>query len=299
MSSRSFQEYAAALLPEVEAALDRVLPAESEPPERLHAAMRYSVFAGGKRVRPALAVMSGETFGVPRPALLPAAAALECIHTFSLVHDDLPALDDDDLRRGRPTVHRRFDEATAVLAGDALLALGLQTLASDPAEAPADRRARAVALVAEAVGTEGMIGGQMADLEAEERWPEDAGAALESIHDRKTGALLTAAIRLGGLYAGASVPEDDILARIGRRLGLMFQITDDLLDVEGTEERLGKAVRKDAQASKLTYPSLYGVEESRHRLARAREEALALVARLPGGGGLFASFVAFLATRDH
>jgi hypothetical protein len=174
----------------VDAELDRLLPAAHEPPERLHEALRYSVFAGGKRVRPALLLLAGEVTGARRADLLAGAAALEMIHTYSLVHDDLPALDDDDLRRGRPTVHRQFDEATAILAGDSLLTLGLTVLAAEPAKASASRRRRAVELVGEAIGTRGMIGGQMGDLEAEDRWPDDAPAMLEWIHRRKTGALI-------------------------------------------------------------------------------------------------------------
>ena len=171
----TFVEFARGLRTEVEAELGRLLPPDSEPPSVLHRAMRYSVFAGGKRVRPALVVLGGEAFGAPREDLLAPAAALEMVHTFSLVHDDLPALDNDDLRRGRPTVHREFDEATAVLVGDALLNLGLSVLMQLPATASASRLLRAASLVAEAVGTSGMIGGQMADLEAENDWAGRSG----------------------------------------------------------------------------------------------------------------------------
>jgi geranylgeranyl diphosphate synthase type II len=294
-----FLEYAAALHPEIEAELDAVLPAASEAPERLHAAMRYSVFAGGKRIRPILVVLAGEAFGAGRGELLPGAAALELIHTFSLVHDDLPALDDDDLRRGRPTVHREFGEATAVLVGDALLNLGLAIVASRPSGAPPERRLRAVAVVAEAVGTRGMIGGQMADLEAEGAWPEDPRTALEAIHRRKTGALLAASVRLGGIAGGASAAEDERLAELGHRLGLMFQIADDILDLEGSPDTLGKSARKDVAARKLTYPALYGLERSKQMLAAVRDEAVADVQRLPGRRELFASLIAYLSRRDR
>jgi geranylgeranyl diphosphate synthase type II len=283
----------------VDGELDRLLPAAAVPPARLHAAMRYSVFAGGKRVRPALVVLAGETFGARREDLLPGAAAVELLHAFSLVHDDLPALDDDDLRRGRPTLHREFDEATAILAGDALLALGLTRLAEAPRGVGAELRARAVALVGRAIGTDGMIGGEMADVAAERRWPEDAAAALDWIHRRKTGALLAAAVRLGGLYGGAGEEEDRRLAELGARLGLMFQIADDILDVEGSAGSLGKAVGKDARAAKLTYPGLHGLGESKRRLAEARDEALRSAAALPRGGGFFPAFVDYLARRDH
>lgn len=296
---RPFLDFLRALRPEVDAMLDSLLPAETAPPARLHTAMRYSVFAGGKRVRPALVILTGESLGSTREVLLPGAAALEMLHTFSLVHDDLPALDDDDLRRGRPTVHKEFDEATAVLVGDALLTLGLETLAGQPSGTPAEVRAQAVSLVARAVGTEGMIGGQVADLEAENQWPEDATVTLESIHRRKTGALLRASIRLGGLYAGASPDEDALLAELGGRIGLLFQIGDDILDVEASTEALGKTVGKDAAARKLTYPGLFGLEESKVRLHRVGDEALALAASLKDSSGLFTSLVAYLISRDH
>ena len=225
--------------------------------------------------------------------------ALEMLHTLSLVHDDLAALDDDDLRRGRETVHKRYDEATSVLVGDALLNHGLETLANWPAEAPAETRLSAVSLVAEAVGTRGMIGGQVADLEAENRWPRDAVAALESIHRRKTGALLTASVRLGGLYAGADAGIDRLLTDLGERLGLLFQIADDILDVERSTEELGKTAGKDAEARKLTYPGLLGLEESRRRLSQVHDGAQELAGRLPGDGVVFSSLLTYLVTRDH
>jgi geranylgeranyl pyrophosphate synthase len=297
-SSQAFVSWLAALRPAVDATLDRLLPAADEPPARLHEAMRYSVLAPGKRIRPALAVLAGEAHGAGRGLLLPAAAALELIHTYSLVHDDLPALDDDDLRRGRPTLHRRYDEATAILAGDALLTLGLTLLAREPAAAPAEARRRVVALVGTAIGTAGMIGGQMEDLAAEREWPAAPAAALERIHRGKTGALLTSALRLGGVLAGAEPDADARLAGLGERLGLMFQIADDLLDVEGTDEQLGKRAGKDAAARKLTFPGLYGVEESRRRLGQLREEALALAGALPGRPALWSGLVEYLARRD-
>jgi geranylgeranyl diphosphate synthase type II len=297
---QAFGEFLVALRPEVDAALDALLPREDEAPARLHTATRYSIFAGGKRVRPALAVLAGEALGADRAMLLPGASALEMLHTFSLVHDDLPALDDDDLRRGRATVHKAWDEATAVLVGDALLNLGLATLADCPAEVPATVRARAVSMVAGAIGTYGMIGGQAADLDAEAQWPDDAPAALELIHRRKTGALLTASIRLGGLYAGATDEEDAQLGQLGQRIGLLFQIGDDILDVEASTEALGKTAGKDAEARKLTYPGLFGLDESKRRLALIGDEALELAGAFgQEGSPLLASLVAYLMTRDH
>ena len=297
-SAREFTTWLAALRPRIDSTLDRLLPAADEPPARLHAAMRYSALAPGKRVRPALTVLAGEALGAAGDDLLPAASALELIHAYSLVHDDLPALDDDDLRRGRPTLHRQYDEATAILAGDALLTLGLTVLAREPAAAPEAARRQAVELVGTAIGTAGMIGGQMEDLAAERDWPASPAAALERIHRGKTGALLTAALRLGGLLAGAGGGADARLAGLGERLGMMFQIADDILDVEGTAEQLGKSAGKDAAARKLTYPGLYGVEESRRRLAALREEALALAAQLPGRQELWAGLVEYLARRE-
>lgn len=297
-----FAAYLEALRPRVEETLDRLLPAASAPPERLHAALRYSVFAGGKRLRPALVAVAGETFtaaGTAAADLLEPGAALEMIHTYSLIHDDLPALDDDDLRRGRPTAHRAFDEATAILAGDALLTLGLRTLAAYPEAAPAERRRRAVELVADAIGTGGMIGGQVADLEAEHGWPEEPALALAAIHRRKTGALLAAAVRLGGLHAGADAADDELLGRLGESLGLLFQIGDDILDVVGEQAAMGKSVGKDARAAKLTYPALFGLEHSRRLLRDRRDEAGALAAKLPGGGARFQELIEFLAGRDR
>ena len=295
----SFRSYLAAARAAVDGELDRLLPAAGEPPVRLHEAMRYGLFAGGKRLRPALCLLAGEIHGADRGELLAGAAALEMIHTFSLIHDDLPALDDDDLRRGHPTVHRRYDEATALLAGDALLTLAQAVLVSEPPTMAPERRLRAAQVVARAVGTRGMIGGQMADLDAERSWPEEARAALESIHHRKTGALIVAAVRLGGIYAGASEEADQLLTMLGERLGLMFQISDDILDVEGSAETLGKTAGKDARAHKLTYPALLGLDASRALLGRIAGEAEELAGRLPGDGAVVRSLIGFVATRDR
>ena len=295
----AFIGWLASIVPAVEAELARRLPDPETPPERLHAALGYAVLGGGKRLRPALVLLAGESFGAARELLLPGAAAVEMIHTYSLVHDDLPALDDDDLRRGRATTHRQFDEATAILAGDALLTHGLGLLAADPRALSPEIRRRAVELVAEAIGTLGMIGGQMADVEAEHAWPPDPAAALELIHRRKTGALLGACLRLGGLYAEAGSRADAALAAFGESIGLMFQIADDILDVVGTSRRLGKTAGKDAGAHKLTYPAVHGLAASRVELARLRDQALAQAAELPDERGLFAALVRFSSTRDH
>jgi geranylgeranyl pyrophosphate synthase len=298
----AFRSFLAELVPQVEDALDRLLPHAEQPPARIHQAMRYSLFAGGKRVRPALVVLAGETWGAPREQLLAPAAALEMVHTFSLIHDDLPALDDDDLRRGRATLHRAFDEALAVLAGDALLDLGLQVVAEHPAELEPELRLRSVSVLARAIGTHGMIGGQVDDLLAE-RGAVDAGAPgaaelLESIHRRKTGALLVASLEIGGLCARVDDPSLQRLRRLGDLIGLLFQIRDDVLDVEATTEDLGKTAGKDERAAKLTYPRLYGLEESKRLLVRHSQEATELAAGMPGGGALFRSLVEYLVHRD-
>ena len=305
----AFRAFLAELLPAVDAALDDLLPAASEPPARLHEAIRYSLFAGGKRVRPALVVLAGETLGAARRDLLAPAAALEMIHTFSLIHDDLPALDDDDLRRGRPTLHCAYDEATAILAGDALLALGLQVVAEHPPAIESEWRQRSVSALARAVGTMGMIGGQADDLTAERggvdldpRAPAAGRAAaadlLESIHRRKTGALLVASLEIGGLCARAGEEELVRLRGLGELVGLLFQIRDDVLDVEASTETLGKTAGKDERAAKLTYPRLHGLEESKRLLARHGERALAIASELPGGGAPFRSLIAYLEQRD-
>jgi geranylgeranyl pyrophosphate synthase len=284
---------------EVERELDRLLPPATVAPGRLHAAMRYSVFAGGKRFRPALVRLAGETFGAAREALAVTGAAVEMIHTYSLIHDDLPALDDDDLRRGRPTLHRAYDEATAILAGDALLTLGLTVLASEPASSPAERRTRAVARLGAAIGSDGMIGGQMEDLDTEREWPAEPAAALDRIHRGKTGALVVEALRLGGLAASVTEAQDLILKELGARIGLMFQIRDDILDVEGTARNLGKTPGKDAEAKKLTYPGLHGLERSRARIDTLAEEARTAVETLPAERDLWLSLIDFLARRGH
>ncbi len=295
-----FTAFLADFRPAIEDALPRLLPPATVAPSRLHESMLYSVFAGGKRIRPALVVLTGETVSaVRRETLLTGGAALEMIHTYSLIHDDLPGLDDDDLRRGRPTSHRRYDEATAILAGDALLTLGLTTLAAGPTEVTGEQRRRAVEMVGTAIGTLGMIGGQVDDLGAEHAWPADAPAALEAIHRRKTGALLVACLRLAGIYAGADEDLDCLLTALGEHLGLMFQVADDILDVEGSAGTLGKTAGKDAAARKLTYPCLYGLTESKRMLAQTRDEALELAGALPGGGGLFSPLVHYLARRDR
>jgi len=298
-----FASFLSELRPEVDRTLDRLLPdAAEEPAGGICEAMRYSVFAGGKRVRPGLVVLAGEACGASRPELLAGAAAVEMVHTFSLVHDDLPALDNDDLRRGRPTLHRVQGEAMAILAGDALLNHAFCVLAREPAAAPAPVRLEAVRLLAGAVGTMGMIGGQVLDLENEGasvtgRSRTRARKTLETIHRLKTGALIEVSMRLGGVLAGAPEERSRRLGAIGAEIGLLFQIGDDILDVVTTSEQLGKTAGKDELAGKLTYPHLFGLEGSRRKARQAAERCLALIDELPSRRELFRALVAFLIHR--
>ena len=258
------KEYLAAGQKRTDQALERWLPAETAPPQTIHRAMRYSVFAGGKRIRPILCMEAARAVSDSVEGVENVACALELIHTYSLIHDDLPALDNDDLRRGRPTCHKVFGEAMAILAGDALLTLAFEVLAKADGVNDA-ARARMVGELAAASGTVGgMIGGQVNDLEGEGKAPDPA--LLESIHRAKTGALLRASLRLGAIFAGATPEQYDALSRYGEHAGLAFQIVDDLLDVEQSSEALGKTAGKDAAQRKITFPAVYGVEKS-HQLA--------------------------------
>jgi geranylgeranyl pyrophosphate synthase len=255
----------------VEARLDELVPGETVEPRSIHSAIRWSLFAGGKRLRPLLLLATGQEFGAGTDVLLDTACALELIHTYSLIHDDLPSMDDDDLRRGRPTSHIRFGEATAILAGDALQSLAFQTIALDE-KLTSSIRVRLIAEVARASATpHGMIAGQAYDLAAESR--EVSGDELERIHRHKTGALIASAARSGAIIAGASETELEALTRYSVALGLLFQITDDLLDVTATTEDLGKTPGKDARSSKATYPALYGLDATRERAQAAYNEA--------------------------
>jgi len=248
----------------VDSELDRLVPPETTAPETIHRAMRYSLFAGGKRIRPILCIEAARTIADAPDGVLAAACSLELIHTYSLIHDDLPALDNDDYRRGKLTNHKVFGEAMAILAGDSLLTLAFQVLAQLPAGG--DRKARLILELATASGTVGgMIGGQVADLEGEGK-PPDA-QLLETIHRAKTGALLRASLRLGAIYAGAGDAQYAALSCYGEHVGLAFQIVDDILDVEEPSEALGKTAGKDAAQQKITFPAVYGIETSRRMAA--------------------------------
>jgi geranylgeranyl diphosphate synthase type II len=283
----------------VDETLDRYLPVADEVsgcPSRLTQAMRYSLMGGGKRLRPVLALMAAEACGADPVVALPGACALEMIHTYSLVHDDLPAMDDDDLRRGRPTCHKAFDEATAILAGDGLLTLAFEIVARDVT--PAEAAAASVRLLAEAAGPAGMVGGQMADLQAQGR-TDGTPHLLEAIHRRKTGALLRAALGLGGIAAGADAAQRQALDTYGRAVGLAFQIVDDLLDVQGDETKLGKRVGKDSGLGKWTYPGFLGIEGSRRKARQLADEAIAALAPLGTGGTWLVALALDLLERDR
>jgi len=266
----TLDQYIASQQQLVDLTLHKIVPPESEPPETIHTAMRYSLFAGGKRIRPLLAIASAQSVSDVPIGVERAACSLELIHTYSLIHDDLPALDNDDLRRGLPTCHVKFGEAMAILTGDALLTLAFEVL-SRLEGIDAERRIRMVEELARASGTVGgMIGGQVHDIEGEGKRPD--AKLLESIHRAKTGALLRASVRIGAIYADADDAQLAALTSYGEHTGLAFQIVDDILDVEQTSEDLGKTAGKDAAQQKITFPSVYGIERSRqmaeeHRLA--------------------------------
>ena len=290
-------EYLSRRRSEVDAALDLLIPGPDVWPEHLHRAIRHSVFAGGKRLRPTLCIAAAEVLGAPASLVLEPACGLEMIHTYSLIHDDLPALDNDDLRRGVPTCHVVFGEATAILAGDALLTHGLGVFASHPrGERYAAAKVRVLETVVDAIGTRGMIGGQAADLEAEEE-KNPTAELLTRIHENKTGRLIRASLLAGAILAGG---DDATLARVdlyGRRIGLAFQIKDDLLDVEADAATLGKAAHKDEAAGKATFPVVWGVEKSRALLAENVDEAVAAASALPGGGGVLPELARFVGSR--
>jgi geranylgeranyl diphosphate synthase, type II len=259
----------------VDAALDRLLPPESDRPETLHKAMRYSVFAGGKRLRPVLVIAGAEAVGGTGERVMPAACAMELIHTYSLVHDDLPAMDNDDFRRGVPTNHKVFGEAMAILAGDALLTLAFQLVAENARESNAGALPDVVLDIAAAAGHRGMVAGQVADIEAE---GQRVGAeTVDYIHTHKTGALIRTSLRVGAMLCGARPEQLRALSLAGANLGLAFQIVDDVLDVVASSEELGKTAGKDQIQQKATYPAIHGIEASRARAAvliRDAEDAL-------------------------
>jgi geranylgeranyl diphosphate synthase type II len=284
----------------VERALDAALGPAPGRPARLVEAMRYAVLGPGKRLRPRLVLLACEACGGEVGDAVPSACAVELIHAYSLIHDDLPAMDDDDLRRGRPTVHRQFDEATAILAGDALLALAFETILWPPT--PVQVAAPAARELAAAAGPAGLVGGQADDLAGIEAAPagtEERLAHLEAIHRRKTGALITVSLRLGGLCAKAKPPQMTALSAYGDALGLLFQVTDDLLDAGGDEVAVGKRLGKDLDAGKLTYPGLLGVEGARDRARRLADRAIEALGPLGAGADGLRALARKVLSRDR
>ena len=291
-----------------DAALEQLLPAATQHPTSIHQAMRHSVFAGGKRLRPILCMEAGRMIGCTKTAgaaslagARPAGiedlgAALEMLHTYSLIHDDLPALDNDDLRRGRPTCHKAFGEATAILAGDALQTQAYEVLAQ--ISCPAEARVAIIREIAHATGTiDGMIGGQVVDLEAEHKKPDLA--TLEYIHRSKTAALITASVVSGGMYAGAHPTDIERLRIYGQSIGLAFQIVDDVLDLTQTSEQLGKTAGKDTAAEKATYPSLFGIEESTRKADALVEQACAQLDAFGKSAAILKELARFLVARKN
>ncbi|MDA3961065.1 MAG: polyprenyl synthetase family protein [Planctomycetota bacterium] len=290
-NTASFLESAVAL---ADAALEQALPSADTAPATLHQAMRYAVFAGGKRIRPALVLAACRACGGSDAACAPAMAAVEMLHTYTLVHDDLPAMDDDDLRRGRPTCHVVYGDATAVLVGDALQTQCFETLAA--AGGPA------VACLARAAGSRGVIGGQQDDLEAEGSTVDDSPACkarLERIHRGKTAALIRASCELGALAAEASPETVATLGRFGEAAGLAFQVIDDILDTTASVEDLGKTPGKDAACGKLTYVAVYGLEAARAEADRLRDEAVAIAQSFGAGGADLQSLAGFIVDRGY
>lgn len=283
----------------VDKALEALVPPAKTFPPAVFEAMRYSLFAGGKRVRPILAVAAAEALGAKTAGLLSAAGALELIHTYSLVHDDLPAMDDDDLRRGRPTCHKVYGEAIAILAGDGLLTMAFEAL-SDPRRLkaiPAPRLLAIIREIATASGVFGMVGGQVVDIQSEGR--EMDLPTLEYIHTHKTGALIRASVRVGALYAKAGERQFAALSRYGELVGLAFQIADDILDLTGKEEEIGKDVGSDLEKGKMTFPGFYGLEESRRRAVEVADKAVAVLKGFDKKADPLRELAKFIINRVH
>ncbi|MBD0335734.1 MAG: polyprenyl synthetase family protein [Cyanobacteria bacterium Co-bin13] len=295
-SAFDLSSYLAERQPLVEAALDQAVPLTY--PETLYEAMRYSLLAGGKRLRPILCLATCELAGGTSEMATPTACALEMIHTMSLIHDDLPAMDNDDYRRGRLTNHKVYGEDVAILAGDALLTYAFEYVATATQGVPAERVLRVIAALGKAVGAAGLVGGQIVDL-ASEGNPDVTVETLNFIHTHKTGALLEVSVTSGAILAGASEPDIERLARYAQKIGLAFQIVDDVLDITSTPEQLGKSVGKDVQAQKATYPSLWGLEESKRQAQQLVDEAKA---ELQGFGELRQPLMAladYITARTH
>lgn len=295
-SKFELQAFLAACTDLVNRALDGLLPAASARPATIHKAMRYSLFAGGKRMRPALCLAAAAACGGEQAGAMPLACAVECIHTYSLVHDDLPAMDDDDFRRGKPTNHKVFGEGIAVLAGDALLTQAFEIVARSKGWRRYPHQ-RLVLELAKAAGSLQLIAGQVADLEAEGK--NISAAQLRYIHERKTSALLCCSVRLGGMSANCTPAQLDALTDFGYHVGLAFQVIDDILDVTQTSEALGKTAGKDTKAQKATYPSIVGLEKSRRIAAQLTEQAFGALKIFRGKAVALKALAEFLLKRDR
>lgn len=282
----------------IEEALDRFLPAATARPGTLHDSVRYSVLAPGKRLRPTLVIAGAEAIaGLDQDdVVMPTACALECIHAFSLIHDDLPCMDNDDYRRGRLTNHKVYGDAMALLAGDALMVFAFQLIADNVSTAPADRVLTALRLISVATGSWGMVGGQVVDMESQGQ--DVTTETLQYIHAHKTGALLTASVVVGALLAGASEAQLNALSAYGSHIGLAFQIADDILDVTGDEAKLGKPVGSDEERDKATYPKLYGLDESRRRAQLEVEHAVQSVASFNDAAEPLRAIARYIVERD-
>jgi len=281
---------------QIDRALDRFLPKASVPPATLHKAMRYSLFAGGKRLRPILCLAAAEACGGKTTAALPHACAMECIHTYSLIHDDLPSMDNDDLRRGRPTCHKVFGDGIAILAGDALLTVAFEIVTHAKSVRRYDLR-DIFREISVAAGSRKLIAGQVLDLEAEGR--RITRAQLRSIHENKTAALLTASIRLGAMAANANAKQLAAVTAFGRALGLAFQVIDDILDVTQTSEKLGKSAGKDAAANKATYPAVIGLDKSRAEARRLTAKAHGALEPLGENARVLRALADYLLAREY
>lgn len=296
-ATETVTSYLARRAEEVNHWLDRLVPGEQVPPQALHKAMRYSLLAGGKRLRPVLTVTTGEAFGAATEDLMPAACAIEMIHTYSLIHDDLPAMDNDDLRRGRPTCHKVFGEAVAILAGDALLTHAFQVLAAEYPRLQTSRQVHVIREVASAAGSvDALIGGQVADIENEGKQVDSS--TLEYIHRSKTGAMIRVSVSIGAIIAGASGDQIKKINHFGEKIGLAFQIADDILDVTSTSEQLGKTPGKDQAALKATYPAVHGLAASEKKAVELVDEAVEILSELNLKTEMLAGIARFIIARS-
>ncbi len=280
----------------VENALNTLLPVESERPQKLNEAIRYSVLAPGKRLRPTLVIAAAEALGEDADLVMHVACALECIHVFSLIHDDLPCMDNDDYRRGRLTSHKVYGEAMALLAGDALLALAFELVAANPRSLPLDRVVQTMHIIARASGTRGMVGGQVVDMESQ--GVEVSQETLFYIHEHKTGALISGSVAAGAVMAGATQSQQEDLQVYGQQIGLAFQIADDILDVVGDEARIGKPVGSDQERDKATYPRLFGLEKSREMAHFHVQRALDALSTFGAGADPLRAIASYIVERD-